>query len=86
MSILLWIAIGLIGGLAAGWLSGLRGRALLGDVAAGVLGGFIGGFMAAVLLGLDIAEFEGTSSLTAAVGAAVLILVVHALPAVDVYE
>ena len=82
----MWLAIGLVGGGLVGWLAGVRGRVLLGDVAAGVLGAVIGGFMAAVLLGLDIADLEGTSSLAAAVGAAVLILIVRALPRVDIYE
>ncbi|MBV9577630.1 MAG: GlsB/YeaQ/YmgE family stress response membrane protein [Chloroflexi bacterium] len=86
MSILLWIALGLCGGLACGWFLRSRGRALLGDVAAGVVGAIIGGFIAAVLLGLDIADFDGTSTLVAAMGAALLILILHSLPSVDVFE
>jgi uncharacterized membrane protein YeaQ/YmgE (transglycosylase-associated protein family) len=39
-----------------------------------------------VLLGLDIADLDITSVLVAAVGAAVLILILHALPAGGVYE
>lgn len=86
MSILVWIALGLVGGLVCGWLLRSRGRALLGDVAAGVLGAVIGGFIAAVLLGLDILDIDGTSVLVAALGAALLILIVHSLPSVDVFE
>jgi uncharacterized membrane protein YeaQ/YmgE (transglycosylase-associated protein family) len=86
MSVLAWIALGLVGGLAAGWLLGWRGRLLLGDAAVGVLGAVIGGFMAAVLLGLDVADIDGTSILVAAFGAALLILVLHALPVTDVFE
>lgn len=86
MSILVWIALGLVGGAVAGWLLGLRGRALLSDVVGGVLGAVLGGFMAAVLLGLDIADFDGTSVAVAALGAALLILILHALPPANVFE
>ncbi|TME38127.1 MAG: GlsB/YeaQ/YmgE family stress response membrane protein [Chloroflexi bacterium] len=86
MSIVAWIALGLVGGTVAGWLWGLRGRALLSDAVVGVIGAVLGGFMAAVLLGLDIADFDGTSVLVAAIGAGLLILVVNTLPAIDIYE
>jgi uncharacterized membrane protein YeaQ/YmgE (transglycosylase-associated protein family) len=86
VSVLAWIALGLLGGAATGWLMRLRGRALLSDAVVGVLGALLGGFMAAVLLGLDIADIDGTSVLVAAVGACLLIVVLHALPAADVFE
>ena len=86
MSIVAWIALGLVGGTVAGWLWGLRGRALLSDAVVGVIGAVLGGFIAAALLGLDIADFDGTSMLVAAVGAGLLILVVNTLPAIDIYE
>jgi uncharacterized membrane protein YeaQ/YmgE (transglycosylase-associated protein family) len=86
VSVVVWIAIGIVGGLACGWFLRSRGRALLGDVAVGVLGAVIGGFIAAVLLGLDIADVDLTSVLIAAMGAALLILILHSLPSVDVYE
>lgn len=86
MSIVAWVALGLVGGAVAGWLWGLRGRALLSDAVVGVIGAVLGGFIAAVLLGLDIADIDGTSVLVAAVGAGLLILVVNTLPAIDIYE
>lgn len=86
MSILAWIGLGLVGGAVVGWLWGLRGRALLADGVVGVLGAVLGGFLASVLLGLDIAGLDVTSILVAAVGAALLILILHALPAMDVFE
>ena len=86
MSVLLWIALGIVGGLACGWFLGARGRALLGDLAVGTTGAILGGFIAAALLGLDVADFEPTSTLTAAMGAALLLLVLHSLPAVDVFD
>jgi uncharacterized membrane protein YeaQ/YmgE (transglycosylase-associated protein family) len=86
VSVLAWIALGAIGGAVAGWLLRQRGRALIGDVVVGVLGAILGGFMASVLLGLDVSGFDTISILVSAVGAALLILILHALPAADVYE
>jgi uncharacterized membrane protein YeaQ/YmgE (transglycosylase-associated protein family) len=86
VSILVWLAIGLVGGLVCGWLLGARGRLLLGDVAVGGLGALLGGFLAAVLLGLDVADFDLTSVLVATMGALLLSLVLHALPSVDVFN
>jgi uncharacterized membrane protein YeaQ/YmgE (transglycosylase-associated protein family) len=86
MSVLAWIGLGLVGGAIVGWLSGRRGRILLGDVVVGTLGAILGGFMAAVSLGLDVAELELTSILVAAGSAAILILVLHTLPTAEIFE
>jgi uncharacterized membrane protein YeaQ/YmgE (transglycosylase-associated protein family) len=86
VSILVWIGLGLLGGLIGGWLLGSRGRVLLGEVTGGVLGAILGGFMASVLLGLDVTGLEWTGVLVAVVGAAVLILLVHALPPTEVFN
>lgn len=86
VSILVWIALGLGAGAVVGWLRRRRGRQLLGDLAVGVLGAMLGGFMASVTLGLDIADLNWTSVLVAAVGAAILILILNALPANEIYE
>jgi uncharacterized membrane protein YeaQ/YmgE (transglycosylase-associated protein family) len=86
VSLLAWIALGLVGGAVAGWLWGQRGRLLLADAVAGMLGAILGGFIAAVQIGLDISGFDLTSTFVAAIGAAMLILILHALPASDVFE
>ncbi|MCA1644485.1 MAG: GlsB/YeaQ/YmgE family stress response membrane protein [Chloroflexi bacterium] len=86
MSIVVWIGLGLIGGALVGWLRGRRGRLLLGDIAVGVLGALLGGFMASVTLGLDIADIEWISVLVAAGGAALLILLLNALPSTEIYD
>ena len=70
MSVLAWMALGGLGGLACGWFLRARGRPLLADLAVGVIGAVLGGFLARVLLGLDVADFDLTSI----------------LPAVDVFE
>ena len=86
MSIVAWVALGLVGGAVAGWLWGLRGRALLSDVVVGGLGALLGGFITALTLGVNIADFDATSTLVAGVGAALLIVVLNTLPATDVYD
>jgi uncharacterized membrane protein YeaQ/YmgE (transglycosylase-associated protein family) len=86
VSIIAWIALGLVGGAAVGWWRRRRGRLLLGDMVVGVLGAILGGFMASVTLGLDISGIDWTSLLVAALGAALLILILHALPATELYE
>jgi uncharacterized membrane protein YeaQ/YmgE (transglycosylase-associated protein family) len=83
---LVWIVLGLVGGAIAGYLTGLRGRPLLSDAVVGVLGAILGGFLASALLGLDISAIDWTSVLVAALGAALLIVILHALPAADVFE
>jgi uncharacterized membrane protein YeaQ/YmgE (transglycosylase-associated protein family) len=86
MSIVAWIGLGLVGGAVVGWLSGVRGRDLLASVVAGTLGAVIGGFLASVLLGLDISGVDGTSVIVAALGALALILFQRAIPATEVFE
>jgi uncharacterized membrane protein YeaQ/YmgE (transglycosylase-associated protein family) len=86
MSIIAWIALGLVSGSIVGWLAGGRGRLLLGDIAVATVGAVLGGFVAAVTLGLDIADIDTTSLLMAAVGAAVLLLILHALPTTQVFD
>jgi len=80
VSILAWIALGLLGGVIAGWLLGDRGRMLLANVVVATLGAILGGFLAAVTLGLDISVIDFASLGVAALGAALLILILRAAP------
>lgn len=86
MSILGWIALGLLGGAVCGWIAGLRGRDLLGDVVGGTLGAVLGGVLASVLLGLDVTGIEPTSLVVAGIGGLLLIVVLHALPPTSVFD
>lgn len=85
MSILVWMALGLCGGLAVGWLRQRRGRVLAADAAVGVLGATLGGFLASVLLRLDVVAVEPISVVVALLGAGLLLVVVHTLPTTDVF-
>ena len=86
MSVIAWFVLGLVLGGVVGWLAGGRGRDLVGCVVVGVLGGLLGGFLASALLGLNVAELDGTSVGVAAVGALMLVLILRALPPTDVFE
>jgi uncharacterized membrane protein YeaQ/YmgE (transglycosylase-associated protein family) len=86
VSVVVWILLGLVGGAVAGWLWRQRGRALLGDAVVGTLGAVLGGFIATVQLGLDIAGINLTSVMVAAVGAAIMIVILHALPPTEVFD
>ena len=52
----------------------------------GGLGALLGGYITALMLGVNIADFDATSTLVAGVGAALLIVVLNTLPATDVYD
>jgi uncharacterized membrane protein YeaQ/YmgE (transglycosylase-associated protein family) len=86
MSVLAWIALGLLGGAIAGWVLGERGRPLLACVVVATLGAILGGFMAAVLLGLDVSALDLTSLLVAAFGAALLLAILRLLPPTEVFD
>ena len=79
MVLLSWIVVGAV----AGWLSGQvmkgRGSSLRGDIAMGVAGGLIGGFLAVMVFQVPNAVngLNLTSTLLAFLGAVVLIIVVH---------
>jgi len=86
VSIVAWIGLGLVGGTSVGWLLGARRSALAGYTVVGMLGAILGGFMASVMLGLDISGIDATSVLVAGLGAAILIVILHALPPTEVFE
>ena len=89
MSVVAWIVLGLVGGATAEVLfpSGAAGeRGLVPSLVVGVLGAVIGGFLAAVLLGVDITGLDFTTMLVAALGALSLILILRAMPDTDLYE
>jgi uncharacterized membrane protein YeaQ/YmgE (transglycosylase-associated protein family) len=79
MVLLSWIVVGAI----AGWLSGQvmkgRGFGLRGDIAVGIAGGLIGGFLAVMVFKVPNAVngLNLTSTLVAFLGAVVLIIVVR---------
>ena len=89
MSVIAWIILGLAAGIAARLVQPGGGQARggwLAGVVVGVLGALLGGFLAAVLLGLDVSGLDPTSLLVAGLGALSLILLVRAMPDADVFQ
>ena len=78
MSILAWLAVGLVAGLLANLATGARSGCLT-TLVVGIVGGLIGGalFSAAGQQGID--DFSLWSVLVAFVGATLLLLVLQAL-------
>jgi uncharacterized membrane protein YeaQ/YmgE (transglycosylase-associated protein family) len=77
MGFLIWI----VGGIIAGWLTGVimkgRGFGLLGDLAVGLLGGLLGGWLAG-LVGIGAEGWIG-QILLSVVGGVILVAVVRAI-------
>jgi uncharacterized membrane protein YeaQ/YmgE (transglycosylase-associated protein family) len=77
MGFLIWI----VGGIVAGWLTGLimegKGFGLLGDLVVGLLGGLLGGWLAG-LVGLDARGWIG-QILVSIIGGVILVAVVRSV-------
>ena len=86
MSIVAWIALGVVAGGVVGWLTDGRGRDLVASVVVGVMGALLGGFLVSVLLGLDITDVDPTSVIVAGIGALALIILLRGLPAIEVFD
>lgn len=81
MSILSWVIVGLI----AGWLAGMimkgGGYGLIGNIAVGILGALLGGFLAAILFGGDYVTGLNLGTILVALGGSIaLIWLVRVLP------
>jgi uncharacterized membrane protein YeaQ/YmgE (transglycosylase-associated protein family) len=78
MNLLVFLLLGLV----AGWLASYvmkGGYGLVGDLAVGVVGAFIGGWLFSVLAGRDITGFDLPSILIAFVGACILIALLRVI-------
>jgi uncharacterized membrane protein YeaQ/YmgE (transglycosylase-associated protein family) len=82
MSIIGWLAFGLLGGVIANKLvDGRRDRrgGILLDLMLGVIGAFGGGIMFNIFGDISLGSFSGPSMLIAVIGAVVVLLTYHAL-------
>jgi uncharacterized membrane protein YeaQ/YmgE (transglycosylase-associated protein family) len=78
MGILAWIVIGLIAGWLANAILGGRGGGLLYNLAVGLVGAIVGGFLFAKLNIAVVQDFWG-SLITATVGAIIFLLIWRAI-------
>jgi len=69
-----WIIIGLIAGWSAGIVLKGGGYGVVGDIALGIIGAILGGFLASTYLGMNLLGYNVISFVSAGVGAAVGVL------------
>ena len=77
MSILGWILFGLITGFVASKIVNDRGQGCFVDVALGLIGALVGGFIFRSLTGFDSFHFNLPSMFVAIIGAIVVLLLYH---------
>jgi len=79
MSILGWIVLGLIAGFIASKIVNRSGQGVVLDIALGIVGAIVGGFLFTRLGAAGVTGFNLYSMFVAIVGAAVVLVVYHLL-------
>ncbi len=79
MSIIAWIALGLVAGFIASKVVNKHGSGVVGDIAVGVCGAFIGGFLFNLFGARGVTGFNAWSLVVAALGSVVMLAIYNAL-------
>ena len=79
MSILGWIFLGLISGFVAGKIVNKQGEGCFINIALGLVGAMVGGFIFSTIGGSSITGFNLYSMFVAVIGAIVVLLIYHAV-------
>ncbi|MCA3217764.1 MAG: GlsB/YeaQ/YmgE family stress response membrane protein [Burkholderiales bacterium] len=79
MSLLAWIVLGLIAGFIASRIVDNSGRGLLMDIVLGIVGAVVGGWVFTTFGFAGVTGLNFYSLLVAVVGAALLLMLLHAL-------
>ena len=79
MSVLGWILLGLISGFIASKVVNAEGEGCLMNIALGLVGAMVGGFIFSTIGGTSVTGFNLYSMLVAIVGAIVVLLIYHAI-------
>lgn len=79
MSILGWIVLGLISGFVASKVVNARGEGCFLNIALGLVGAMVGGFIFTAIGGSSVTGFNLYSMLVAIVGAIVVLVIWHAI-------
>jgi uncharacterized membrane protein YeaQ/YmgE (transglycosylase-associated protein family) len=79
MSILAWIVLGLISGFIASKLVNHSGQGTLMDILLGIFGAFVGGWLFTLLGSTGVTGFNLWSLFVAVIGAALTLVVAHAI-------
>ncbi|HJU16461.1 MAG TPA: GlsB/YeaQ/YmgE family stress response membrane protein [Stellaceae bacterium] len=68
MSILAWIALGLIAGFIASKIVNRRGEGIVSDIVIGIVGVIVGGWITTAVVGAEVNGFTSGSSSSPALG------------------
>jgi uncharacterized membrane protein YeaQ/YmgE (transglycosylase-associated protein family) len=79
MSLLGWIFFGLVTGFIASRVVNRRGEGCILNIALGILGALVGGFIFTAIGGRGVTGFNLYSMFVAVVGAIVVLLIYHAI-------
>jgi len=79
MTILGWILLGLISGFVASKVVNAKGEGCLIDIALGLVGAMVGGFIFTTIGGSPITGFNLYSMFVAVIGAIVVLFLYHAI-------
>jgi uncharacterized membrane protein YeaQ/YmgE (transglycosylase-associated protein family) len=77
MGILSWIILGLIAGFIASKIVNKTGSGMTMDIALGVVGAIVGGFLADLVLGIGVTGVNITSIIISVIGAVLVLWVYH---------
>jgi uncharacterized membrane protein YeaQ/YmgE (transglycosylase-associated protein family) len=78
MSIIGWLILGLIAGFVASKIVNAQGQGVLLDIALGVIGALVGGFIFDAAGGVGVTGFNAWSLLVAIIGSIIVLVVYHA--------
>jgi uncharacterized membrane protein YeaQ/YmgE (transglycosylase-associated protein family) len=79
MSIIAWIVLGLVAGFIASQIVNARGSGLLLDVALGIVGAIVGGWLFSLFGAHEVTGLNLYSLIVAIVGSVVILVLYHAL-------
>ena len=81
MGIISWIILGLIAGFIGSKIVNARGQGLILDIALGIVGAIVGGFLFSLFGAAGVSDLNLFSMLVAIVGSVVVLWVCHAMAA-----
>jgi uncharacterized membrane protein YeaQ/YmgE (transglycosylase-associated protein family) len=79
MSIIAWIVLGLIAGFIASKIVNAQGQGLILDIALGIVGAFVGGWLFSILGAEGVSGVNLYSMFVAVIGAIVVLYAYHAI-------
>jgi uncharacterized membrane protein YeaQ/YmgE (transglycosylase-associated protein family) len=77
MGVISWIILGLIAGFLASKIVNKTGSGLTTDIALGVVGAIVGGFLADLVLGIGVTGVNITSIIISVIGAILVLWIYH---------